>query len=233
MSDETQAPHYAGMSIHQRIHAVMERVRYIQKSQPKKGADGGLKYSILNYNSLVAKVRPLFVEFGIMIYPVESLRVQTGNRTEIDMTVRFVCVDDPGSFLDVPSSGYGVDAQDKGPGKARTYSIKSAVRDVLFLESGDDPDDDQSAAADHSAVDPAVEQAAEQAARTARAERIRLHKRAVSMARQCGYPDPETAVKDWLTSQTGAMPFLEIPLDTFEQAAEYFAEHPLDTPKGD
>ena len=218
MSD-TESPH-AGMNIHQRLHAVMEKVRYVQKSQPKKGGEG-LKYSILNYNSLVAKVRPILVEYGVMVYPVESTRVQTGNRTEIDMVVRFVCVDAPESFLDVPSSGYGVDAQDKGPGKARTYSIKSALRDVLLLESGDDPDDDQSAAADHKAADPAIEQAKAQQAKTALAERMRLYNLAKQNADCSGRTKDD--VNAWLKAESGH-PFAETPLDVFERCIIHFED---------
>ena len=239
MTKETTAPApiYAGMGIHERLHAVMGRIAYVQKEQPKKGSGGGLGYTILNYNRLVAKVRPLFVEYGIMIYPVHSTRTQTGTRTEMDIILRFVCVDNPESFIDSPSSGYGVDSQDKGPGKARTYSIKSALRDVLLLESGDDPDQDQSDAANFSAVDPAIEAAARaveaEAAKKAKAE-VTERKRLYSVATQCASCSGLTkeAVNEWLKEQSGDAPFADIPLDIFERAILHFEDLIPEHPKG-
>lgn len=219
MSD-TESPH-AGLNIHQRLHAVMGRVGYIQKEQPKRGGEG-LKYSILNYNRLVAKVRPLLVEYGVIVYPVEASRVQVGNRTEIDMVVRFICADRPESFLDVPSSGYGVDAQDKGPGKARTYSIKSALRDVLLLESGDDPDDDQSAASNHSDADPAIEAAKKARVAADKAERMRLYHLVLDRAAKSQRDELE--VKAWLKAEAGGVPFMGVPLDIFERGIVHFED---------
>jgi hypothetical protein len=45
--------------------------------------------------------------------------------------------------MDVQTAGYGIDPQDKGPGKAISYSVKYALLKALGLESGDDPDNDQ------------------------------------------------------------------------------------------
>jgi hypothetical protein len=44
--------------------------------------------------------------------------------------------------------GYGVDPQDKGPGKAISYGVKYALLKVLGLETGDDPDEVQDNRAD-------------------------------------------------------------------------------------
>jgi hypothetical protein len=59
------------------------------------------------------------------------------------MTVRFVNVDEPSEWIDVESFGYGLDDQDKGPGKAMSYAVKYALLKTLGLETGDDPDEDQ------------------------------------------------------------------------------------------
>jgi hypothetical protein len=49
----------------------------------------------------------------------------------------------------VETFGYGVDAQDKGPGKAMSYGVKYALLKVLGLETGDDPDVVQDNRADY------------------------------------------------------------------------------------
>ena len=63
--------------------------------------------------------------------------------------VRFENIDDRTDFIDVATFGYGVDPQDKGPGKAMSYGVKYALLKLLGLETGDDPDEEQGAKADH------------------------------------------------------------------------------------
>ena len=126
-------------NIHQRLHSAMQHVSYIQKEQKK-----GMQYSIVSHDAVTAKVRPALMEAGIVYYPVSMTREQAGNRTEIDLTVRFVNVEKPDDYIDVQSCGYGIDQQDKGPGKAISYAVKYALLKALGLETGDDPEMDQS-----------------------------------------------------------------------------------------
>lgn len=124
-------------NIHQRIHAVMQSVDYIQKQKKQ-----GMQYTFASHDAVTAKVRPVLVEHGVIYYPVAMARAQDGNRTEIDVTIRFANIEDPTDFIDVASCGYGVDAQDKGPGKAISYAVKYALLKTLGLETGDDPEQD-------------------------------------------------------------------------------------------
>lgn len=126
------------LSLLQRLHAVQGRVDYIQKEKK-----AGMKYSIVSHDAVTAKVRPLMVEFGVLYYPLLIQMEQVGNRTQMQMGVRFVSVDDDGDYIDVATAGYGIDDQDKGPGKAISYAVKYALLKALGLESGDDPDEDQ------------------------------------------------------------------------------------------
>jgi hypothetical protein len=116
----------------------MQEVKYIQKESKR-----GMRYSIVSHDAVTAKVRPSMVSHGIIYYPVNMATSQDGNRTVCEMTVRFQSVDNPESFIDVPSFGYGIDDQDKGPGKAISYAVKYALLKTLGLETGDDPDYDQ------------------------------------------------------------------------------------------
>ena len=118
----------------------MGQITYIQKEKK-----AGMRYSIVSHDAVTAKVRPALLEAGIVYYPVECRTSQTGNRTEAHMTVRFVNVDDPEDCFQVESFGYGIDDQDKGPGKAMSYAVKYALLKTLGLETGDDPDLDQDA----------------------------------------------------------------------------------------
>jgi len=126
------------LNIHQRLALAMKQVTYIQKEKKQ-----GMRYSIVSHDSVTSKVRPALLEAGIVYYPIEVQHQQSGNRTECAMTVRFVNIDDPQDFFDVETFGYGLDDQDKGPGKAMSYAVKYALLKTLGLETGDDPDEDQ------------------------------------------------------------------------------------------
>jgi len=122
----------------QRLAAVQGEVDYIQKEKK-----AGMRYSIVSHDAVTAKVRPLMVKHGVLYYPVFLKTEQVGNRTQAMMIMRFVSVDDAQDYIEVHTAGYGIDDQDKGPGKAISYAVKYALLKTLGLESGDDPDEDQ------------------------------------------------------------------------------------------
>lgn len=123
------------LNVHQRLAAAMAEVDYIQKERKQ-----GMSYTIVSHDAVTAKVRPVLLKHRIVYYPVRCDHTHNGNRAECAMTVRFVNIDEPSDFFDVPSFGYGIDTQDKGPGKAMSYAVKYALLKALGLETGDDPD---------------------------------------------------------------------------------------------
>jgi hypothetical protein len=131
-------------NIAQRINAAMAEVDYIQKEKKS-----GMNYSIVSHDAVTAKVRPILQGHGIVYYPTDLRVTQNGNRTEAVFKVRFENIDDRTDFIDVDTMGYGVDPQDKGPGKAISYGVKYALLKVLGLETGDDPDTVQDDRADY------------------------------------------------------------------------------------
>lgn len=135
-------------NVHQRLAAVMAEVSYIQKEKKS-----GMNYTIVSHDAVTAKVRPALLKHGIVYYPVRCEHTHNGNRAECAMTVRFVNIDQPDDYFDVPTFGYGIDAQDKGPGKAMSYAVKYALLKALGLETGDDPDTESM---DYSPADPAI-----------------------------------------------------------------------------
>lgn len=158
-------------NIHQRLAEVMGKVSYIQKERKQ-----GMKYTIVSHDKVTALLRPVFLECGIVYYPVRCAHSHNGNRAECGMTVRFVNIDKPDDFFDVETFGYGVDTQDKGPGKAMSYAVKYALLKATGLETGDDPDHEN---IEHTRDDPAnkpsqheVETAIEQINRAASLEAL-------------------------------------------------------------
>lgn len=124
-------------NVHQRLAAVMGEVDYIQKEKKQ-----GMNYTIVSHDAVTAKVRPVLLKHGIVYYPVRCEHHHDGNRAECAMTIRFVNIDYPTDFFDVPTFGYGIDNQDKGPGKAMSYAVKYALLKALGLETGDDPENE-------------------------------------------------------------------------------------------
>lgn len=136
------------LNIHQRLAAVMSEVSYIQKERKQ-----GMNYTIVSHDAVTAKVRPALLKHGIVYYPVRCEHQHNGNRAECALTVRFVNIDKPEDFFEVPTFGYGIDTQDKGPGKAMSYAVKYALLKALGMETGDDPDTES---VDYSPRDPAT-----------------------------------------------------------------------------
>lgn len=125
-------------NIYQRLAEAMKNVDYIQKDKPN-----GLKYSVVSHDAVTAKVRPALLDQGIIYHPLNLTYSQHGNRTDCSIDIKFINIDNPDDNIVVPTFGYGIDNQDKGPGKAISYAVKYALLKTLGLETGDDPDLDQ------------------------------------------------------------------------------------------
>ena len=167
------------LNVHQRLAAAMNVVKYIQSVRKPN-----MHYNTVSHDSVTSKVRPALLDNGIVYYPVRCEHSHNGNRAECSMTVRFVNVDEPQDFFDVQSFGYGVDGQDKGPGKAMSYAVKYALLKALGLETGEDADDES---VDH--VSESQQKAAEQSAQAV----------AVAISRLTQAPTLEALQTVWTT----------------------------------
>lgn len=136
------------LNIYQRLLRCMEDVQYIQKESKKVNN----QYTFVSHDAVSKKCRPAFIDHGVLPIPHVTRRENNGNRVEIDMSVEFVNVDDPQDRVTVESFGFGIDPQDKGPGKAMSYAYKYALLKALALETGDDPERDM---IPHDTTDPA------------------------------------------------------------------------------
>jgi len=128
------------LNLFQRINEVRKKITYVQKEQ-----NSSLRYAVVSHDDVTAKLRPALIEFGIVYFPVDMEVQQDGNRTEMQVDIRFQNIDDKDDYILVPASGYGIDNQDKGPGKAISYATKMALLKLFALETGvgEDPDFDQ------------------------------------------------------------------------------------------
>ncbi len=136
--DREQQERESMLNIYQRMAKVMQAVSYVQKEDKKVNN----QYTFVSHDAVTAKIRPALLEAGIMPVVTVKSHSQDGNRTEATIGVRLVNVDQPEDFIEVESFGYGIDPQDKGPGKAISYAFKYAMLKVFCLETGDDPERD-------------------------------------------------------------------------------------------
>lgn len=125
-------------NIYQRILAVMADVSYVQKEDRKVNN----QYTFVSHDAVIAKIRPALIQHGIAVIPTVSQFRQEGNNTIVYYDVTLVNIDKPDDIVVVRTIGYGVDPQDKGPGKAMSYAYKYAMLKVFCLETGDDPERD-------------------------------------------------------------------------------------------
>lgn len=137
------------MNIYQRINAVMQHVKYVQKDKAVTGA--GQNYKAVTHDQAVSVARQSLVDHGVMIFPNQTsgefivMRNVNATPQPVKMglytgtyEINFVNMDDGNDKITVTVQAHAQDNGDKAPGKALTYATKSALLKVLMLETGED-----------------------------------------------------------------------------------------------
>lgn len=125
-------------NVYQRLVAVMDEVGRVAMAGTAPKEAGGYRY--VRHDDVTAAVRPALVRHGVLVVPTVASHERDGNMTVLVVDVSFVNADEPEDRVVVRHVGYGIDRQDKGPGKAMSYAVKYALLKVLSLETGDDPE---------------------------------------------------------------------------------------------
>lgn len=128
------APEPQSLNIHQRILLCMAEVPYVQKVQRKTG----LQYTFVTRDAVVSKLREAMIKHGVVYLPTMQSWSVDGNKTTMEVMNRYACADNPQDYVEFPTLGYGIDPQDKGPGKAMTYCEKLAHLKQFMIEAGDE-----------------------------------------------------------------------------------------------
>lgn len=139
-------------TVYEKILAVMSAVNYLNKDGFVETGKGN-GYKALTDEKVLAAVRPALVAAGLVILPVKMEQQRTDEQvkaydgstktnriTDVSVTYRIINVSNPDDFVEVVSSGTGVDTQDKGIGKAMTYAKKYAILNSFLIPSGEDTD---------------------------------------------------------------------------------------------
>lgn len=142
-----------GMNIHQRIHAIRGSVGALILDATCKIMKDGKKVGEFPYqthDSVTSHIVKAFNIYRVDVSPTVLEHNHNGNRVELKVETTFINIDDPKDTTSIITIGYGVDASDKGPGKALSYATKSAYLKKLMLNSGDDEGGEQ---AEHDPTD--------------------------------------------------------------------------------
>lgn len=136
------------MNLYEKIIAVMQDVRYLQKDDEVDTGKGRKPYKAITEEKVTSTVREAMVKYGIVIVPIgmqtsvttETIGERANRITHIDVQYRIINAEDPNDFIEAVSSGTGVDTQDKGIGKAMTYAYKYLLLRTFAIPTGEDPD---------------------------------------------------------------------------------------------
>lgn len=128
------------LNIHQRIHAVMAEIDYIKKDRSinaSQAKGGHHLYNVTGHDAVTKLIHPLLVKYGINMIPSGEKITQEGNRTSLEMVFAWINIDKPDDHIEQKWFGYGIDYEDKGPGKAASYAQRYAVLKTLHIETGE------------------------------------------------------------------------------------------------
>ena len=136
-------------NLYQKIAAVMEKVDYLQKDGKVefKTQKSTTSYKAITEEKVTMAVRKAMVEEGLVILPIEQEHIKEGTLSTVNTKYKIVDVDTGNSEI-IVSSGTGADTQDKGVGKAMTYSYKYLLLRTFAIPTGEDPDKVSSAQLD-------------------------------------------------------------------------------------
>lgn len=128
----------ANKNIYQKILEVMKSIEYLNKDDAVKY--GQTSYRAMSEEKVTMTVRKELIKQGLVVFPIKQTVEKDGNITTTNTEYMMVNTDNPEEFIILASSGQGADTQDKGVGKAMTYSFKYMLLRTFAIPTGEDPD---------------------------------------------------------------------------------------------
>ena len=146
------------MGLYEKMFKVMEESEAIEKSMTV--GSGKNAYKAVSEAAMLNAIKPLFKKYKLIIFPIDGEikdHVMTWDKTDYngnttknlravtELRVNYKIVDiETGEFEILIGFGNGADPQDKGAGKAFTYSYKNVLSKTFMLFSGEDADNTHS-----------------------------------------------------------------------------------------
>jgi len=145
------------MSLYEKLYQVMCDTEEIKKDLVV--GSGNNSYKAIGEKEVLNMIKPLFKKYKLIIFPIDGEiteqnstfestyknEVTTKTRNVTQLKVKYKIVDiETGENEIIVGFGNGADSQDKGSGKAFTYSFKVALSKTFMLFSGEDTDNTHS-----------------------------------------------------------------------------------------
>ena len=150
------------LNLYQRTLKVIEATGVI----PKNGKNSLQHYTYVQESDVVNALRKEMVKNGITVVPtlkemtwLEPVSTRKGNtmsHVQLEISYKFVNVDNPKEFEKVVIPGEALDSSDKAVNKAITASKKYALLLYFMIPTGDDPEKDESVDAETKVIHPRV-----------------------------------------------------------------------------
>lgn len=148
---------YKEMNLYEKIQAVSDDIKNIEKKTEVRVTNTSSYKAVADIDVLLA-VNKAEKKYGLVSIPVKQELTRTDQVLKqgrdgytsvtfadiVKMTVRIINIDNPAEFIEVESFGRGLDAGDKGFGKASTYARKYALLNAYKIATGEDPDEQAS-----------------------------------------------------------------------------------------
>ena len=143
-------------NLYEKILLVSNEIKNIEKNMTV--GKGNYAYKAVQDIDVTLEVKEAETKYGLISIPIkqelvksEVVRIvkegggETINYVDIvKMTLRIINLDNTSEYIDVESFGRGLDAGDKGFGKASTYARKYALLNAYKIATGEDPDENKS-----------------------------------------------------------------------------------------
>ena len=145
------------MSLYEKLYNVMCDTEAIEKGLTV--GSGNNSYKAIGEKEVLNMIKPLFKKHKLIMFPIDGditeqnstfestykseVTTKTRNVTQLKVIYKIVDVE-TGESEKIVGFGNGADSQDKGSGKAFTYSFKVALSKTFMLFSGEDTDNTHS-----------------------------------------------------------------------------------------
>lgn len=126
------------MNIYEKILEVMKGIEYLNKDDAV--SYGNTHYKAMSEEKVTMTVRKQLIKNGLVVFPIEQEVSKDGSITTTNTKYKMVNTENPDEYVILASSGQGSDTQDKGVGKAMTYSFKYMLLRTFAIPTGEDPD---------------------------------------------------------------------------------------------
>lgn len=150
------------LNIYQRLLKITEELKTVEKNLSVPVTKNN-SYKAVGERDVLDAVKPLEVKYGVYSYAYDRKIIDSGELIStrkdyqtneyhdikqlylrLEVTYRFVNVDNPQEYIEIKTYGDGIDTGDKATGKAMTYADKYALLKAYKISTGEDPDQEAS-----------------------------------------------------------------------------------------